>query len=404
MKLPKGISIIDWKNKDGTKQARYRVLINRKTLQVCKTFTDLDKAKEFLAYVNDPEKYLRDKDQEIVNQLIGDFVNNPTMGFYINRYITKYLSAEPKNELEKRNQQAKKSHFNSILKSKVIKRAGPGGMFADLKDKEIYFKDLSILDLDDFVIDSFIREKLKQGRSKLSIGCYLTALNKFLSKFRFIDPEMDKKINYRTVNNYDKDLLKNGITKNVQIIDDETMGKIVRAMVETKNNQMFSIVFLSYFTGMRRSEIIYLTWGQVNFAENYVQLVHTKSGKPRRVYLNKEAMAIIESVDKRKDDPRLFTYSIAGFGKVFSDLMKKYEFEHISFHQLRKNYISRMVKQYGMENSLILAEIMGIANVSKLGVYAEDISVNPTNQSQLLKQIGHSTPQITLNHYLKLTE
>jgi integrase len=273
-----------------------------------------------------------------------------------------------------------------------------------LKDEYKLFGKLKVNELDDFVIDSFIREQLKQGKKKSSILSYLTILNRFLSKFRFIDPISYDKLKIKNVNNYDKDLLKNSITKNVVIINKEDWDSILSAIFTTTNIQFGIIILLSLATGMRKSEVINLEWN--NIKENYIELIFTKSGKPRRIYITKQAKDIINIVDKKEGYPRLFTYSIAGFSKMYRDLQIKHNFKHISFHQFRKNFISRIVEKYSSESSLFLTEVLGISNVEKFDKdYMEPARIKEIDsEKEMLRQVGHSNIQITKDHYFKIKE
>ena len=407
--IPRGIQIVEWKNKtrEKSKQLRYRVRIKRKDFKTDRLFDTLEEAKEFLALSKSKNGQNRlhevETQKELYARAINEWMKSPNLKHYFGEFENKYLNGKQDTELKKRNITNKKSLIKTILNTTVKVSRTESGRLSNILNDEKQFGDLKIDELNDFVIDSFITSNLAAGKKKTTVLTYLTTINKFLSKLRYIDPvAFEQKLKIKTANNYDRDHFKGATTKNVVIIQDDDMKKIVEALTATKNIQMFIIAMLSLHTGLRKSEVIYLKWSDIK--GNYIDLIFTKSGRPRRVYLNQQAKAVLDVIEKRDGDDRLFTYSIAGFSKVYRDLQIKYGFQHISFHQFRKNYISRLVEQLSKENSIIICELLGIANVQKF----EKDHLNRArigevqSQDDLLKQVGHSNPQVTKDHYFSL--
>lgn len=411
--LPRGIRKISWRNKTGDRdiQTRYRVQIRRKGEErIDRFFEDLKEAKEFLFLsktVNGREKLHEiETEYKRTARIAAEWLNSPDLSYYFKKFVEREFSYVPDTELKRRNLTNKKSLIRSIENTQIRLSPARSGRTAEvvLKNEIRELGKLKIDEVDDFVIDSFIRTHLKEGKKKSTISSYLTMLNRFLSKMRFIDPQAYEKLKIKTANNYDKDLLKNATRKNVVLLKDKDWQKILAAIFATSNIQFGIIILLSLATGLRKSEVINLEWE--NIKHTYIDLIFTKSGKPRRVYLTQQARDIIAMVDKRENDPRLFTYSIAGFSKMYRDLQIKHDFKHISFHQFRKNFISRIVEKYSNESSLFLTEVLGISNVAKFDKdYMEPARIKEIDgERELLRQIGHSNAQITKDHYLKLPE
>ncbi len=152
-------------------------------------------------------------------------------------------------------------------------------------------------------------------------------------------------------------------------------------------------------TAMRRSEVVLLKWSQIK--EDYIELDQTKT-TPRNVYLTKEAKELIASIPRHPNRDRLFKYTVLGFDGSYTKWLKDHGFSDITSHKLRKEAISHFVERIGAENSLLIAEILGISSVRKLEENIKQMPSKVLNQSDLLKNVGHSNADITKRHYFSL--
>ena len=83
------------------------------------------------------------------------------------------------------------------------------------------------------------------------------------------------------------------------------------------------IVMLALYTGMRKSEILRLTWDNVNLREEYIELVDQKNGERSIIPLNPVAIAPLRSIPPRIDSRYVFTGKVAD--KPFYDLKRQFE-------------------------------------------------------------------------------
>lgn len=158
-----------------------------------------------------------------------------------------------------------------------------------------------------------------------------------------------------------------------------------------KNPEMKQIVLLALYTAMRRSEILTLTWEQVK--ETYIQLYITKSGRPRKVFLTKEAQELLKTIPKI--DEKVFHYKIQGFEGSFNKLLKDNGLSHIRFHDFRRESISRFVERFGLNSSVFLTEALGIQNVAKFEELHGSRTVKLEDEEDLKRNVGHSSKQLT---------
>ena len=148
---------------------------------------------------------------------------------------------------------------------------------------------------------------------------------------------------------------------------------------------------------MRRSEVITLKQEQVQ--ENYIQLIHTKSGKPRKVYLTKEAQEFLATLKPKTKDGRFFTYTITGFDRIFRAQVLRLKLD-LKFHDFRKTSISRTLSKAD-GNSLLVANILGFSSVRKFDeLHVRSRLMTADTQLGALRTFGHDNPDITNKHYL----
>jgi integrase len=113
----------------------------------------------------------------------------------------------------------------------------------------------------------------------------------------------------------------------------------LKAVTEACPEWLRPIVVLAACTGMRRSEILGLRWLDIDFSNNRVLLPQTKNGDGRIVYLNKMAVAALQSVlpqDKPHPTHRPFSaYTPAHVSVTFSRVCARLEIHDFRFHDLR---------------------------------------------------------------------
>jgi integrase len=108
------------------------------------------------------------------------------------------------------------------------------------------------------------------------------------------------------------------------------------------------IVKLALHTGMRKGEILHLTWENVNLRERYIELVDQKNGERSTIPLNQTAIETLRAVPRRLGSKYVFPGKMPG--KPFFDLKRQFEkavadakLEGVTFHILRHTCASHLV-------------------------------------------------------------
>jgi integrase len=105
------------------------------------------------------------------------------------------------------------------------------------------------------------------------------------------------------------------------------------------------IVKLAYHTGMRRGEILGLTWGQVDLKEGFIKLTHedTKTNEGRLVPLNRELIDMFRALPQGLPHVQVFTRGgkpVRSIRESFTLACQKSGIENLTFHDLRHTAIN----------------------------------------------------------------
>ena len=442
--LPRGVTQVLWKNKTKSKekQVKFRVRVSKKVNgepfkidQLCDT---LEEAKDLLAtcHSNIGRQTLNkiELEQNEKAKKISDILTSPPISFYIKQYISENIP-EVQDDLKKRNRASKLSFFKTIGNTAIPDRhneiAQPllnaGGLLAQMAKNAIAnsgkkrFADFKPEQITYMEINDYIKARLSTpaisrygtslGRnvSKISVSRELSFIKKLFDNLRHQESRFKGIPN--PVTEYDKDLLKNRDPKNDYRLSDEDKEILFTALDKHPNPEMKQICLLSYYCGFRRSEIVPLTWEQVHLNENYIQLYQTKSGRPRKVIITKQAREILEGIPRKENQPRLFTYTLYGFSGSFDKFNERIGMKDkgFHFHFFRREAISNLVFNIGQATgmdgsnfSILISELLGIENVRHLekNHLSELPSSTLNSQIDIMKSMGHNNKQTTKRYSL----
>lgn len=408
--IPRGIQVVHWNTKEGQKTA-YRVRITRKDFKGIrsKAFDSLDEAKEYLALSKTIQGkkliYSVEQSEEERYRLDQEYRNDYSFEHFVKMYIRDYIDTKPREtELQKRNYASILAFYNTIVNTSILDRSltyqDKVEMGIGNPEDPVYkfFGKFQIHKITPIDINNYIRTRKKLGLKPISIQREITHISNVFNKAKYFS-EQDFIVELRNpTREYDRDLLKNNSLKREGILDDETLEKVFKALKDYSNQQLFEIVNLSLLTSMRRSEVVTLKKSQVK--ENYIQLIHTKSGKPRKVYLTAQAQEFIKTLATKNDEGNFFTYTIMGVDRVFREVMKRNNlFPLVKFHDFRKTAISRTLSRAD-DNSLLVANILGFSSVRRF--HANHVStrlMSTDTQVGALRTFGHDNPDVTNQHY-----
>ncbi|MBH9720243.1 site-specific integrase [Burkholderia contaminans] len=427
-KLPRGIRLAQWLNKDGSTTTKYRVEITRKdwkgkrnnlfdTLNEAKAFLIMSKDKKgqaFIYQIDDEEEELKRKEREKLEQTEYNS-SDYSFGYFAKKYLDNYVFNEVADtELKRRNQAMKKAFITkicsiSIEDRHITKEEKERDGIEHVETVYRYFKALDVrTEIDHIDINNYIKVRLKGDKKNraikpVSVVRELTFISNVFNKLIHFDTKLKDVRN--PIKDYDKSLLRNVINVRKRILNEEEELKFFEVINGYSNPQLANICKLSLLTSMRRSEIVYLRKDQIKDNYTYLHLPITKSGKFRDVYLDETAKQFLKNLEpaKKAKDGRFFTYSIMGFGKVFAELMEKNGLKDTHFYDLRRTKISRMLSIGGDSNTILIAKILGFQSVRKFEeIHLTDKHKGLNSQSGMLSSFGHGNIDTNFKHYFNL--
>ena len=137
-------------------------------------------------------------------------------------------------------------------------------------------------------------------------------------------------------------------------LDAETKERLLDALEGCTHPNLPNIVTVALETAMRRSEILSLTWRDIDFDRLVVYVPHTKNGEARYIPLTDKALSVIQK--SPKESTNVFPISANAVRLAWERFKKSAGIDHVRFHDLRHEAISNM-----FEKGLTFPEVASIS-------------------------------------------
>ena len=123
----------------------------------------------------------------------------------------------------------------------------------------------------------------------------------------------------------------------------------VQSLISNSADFLKPILTLAVHTGMRKGELLSLTWPQVNLEQGIITLLDTKNGERRDIPMDETAKGILKESESNsflifhnrngKQIDGAFLYL------AFYEALEKSKIEDFRFHDLRHTFASNLVMQ-----------------------------------------------------------
>jgi integrase len=120
-------------------------------------------------------------------------------------------------------------------------------------------------------------------------------------------------------------------------LTEDEIKKLLEACGKSRNRDLRAAVTVALNTGLRRSELLGLTWDRADLSRGVIRLEVTKSGKRREVPLNGESYAALVSLGP-KEAGRVFRKQ--SLRKAYENAVTNAKLDDVNFHTLRHTFAS----------------------------------------------------------------
>ena len=117
----------------------------------------------------------------------------------------------------------------------------------------------------------------------------------------------------------------------------------IAALFKVCPSRIYPIVACAVFTGLRRGEILGLTWNDINLEQDVLYVLETKSGKPREIPISPKLHAVLEQLTPGPKHSKVFQVSEDVLHKDFAAALVAAKIREFRFHDLRHTFASHFV-------------------------------------------------------------
>jgi integrase len=128
----------------------------------------------------------------------------------------------------------------------------------------------------------------------------------------------------------------------------EEAQRLIAAIDADENRVAANAITLLMLTGARRSEITQATWEYVDWDKHTLLVPLSKSGRPRIIALNADALALLRSLPRAAANPYIFPSPITGAPSrslfyPFDRIRRRAGLSDVRLHDLRHSFASFLV-------------------------------------------------------------
>lgn len=130
----------------------------------------------------------------------------------------------------------------------------------------------------------------------------------------------------------------------------------IERILSVANPRLWPVVAIALLTGMRRGEILGLTWENVDLANRRLYILQSKSGLPRELPISPKLANVLQGIGP-KAKGSVVDLPVIMLRRLFSEALKGSGIASFRFHDLRHTFASHYVMAGG--DLLTLSRLLG---------------------------------------------
>lgn len=232
----------------------------------------------------------------------------------------------------------------------------------------------------------------KKQRAPATVVRYLSSLSALfetaIKEWHWIEKNPVRMIRKPTVSN-----------SRTRFLSEEEGQSLISSCKKSKNPYLYPVVVLALCTGMRKGEILWLKWKDIDFEKKLIVLEKTKNGKVRYVPMVSSAFQVLKSLFRKETlvEPSYHVFPSLN-PKRYLDIrtawyfaLKRANIKEFTFHSLRHSCAS-FLAQSGA-NQRDIAAILGHSDLrmtfrySHLSIHHLEEKLERANQQFIGKDI-----------------
>lgn len=176
----------------------------------------------------------------------------------------------------------------------------------------------------------------------------------------------------------------------------EETRRLIAAIEADENRTAARAILLLLLTGARRNEITQAKWEYVNWQKRTLLVPLSKSGKPRAIALNAQAIELLQSIPRLDGNPYIFPSEITGRPSPslyfpWDRIRERAGLYSVRLHDLRHSFASFLVNQ-GI-SLYVVQGLLGHSHARTTQRYAHLAQETLLDAAQVVGAIVSGTPQ-----------
>jgi len=205
--------------------------------------------------------------------------------------------------------------------------------------------------------------KIGQGAAAVERGLTAAAVNRPLALLRHLLRLAHEE--WEAIENVPRIRLEKEPQGRLRWLTQEEITRLLEACVKSKNKELGAAVIIALNTGLRRGELIGLTWERVDLSRGVLRLELTKSGRRREVPMNDDSYRALVSLGPKASGRVFKTRYIQ---TAYNNAVAAAKLDDVNFHTLRHTFASWSVMRGVTLKEL--QELLGHASLAMTMRYA----------------------------------